>query len=177
MPLSDRNIAFTDLETTGLIASRHEIIEMGVVITNSKLEIIKEIDVKILPEHIETASAESLEFNGYKKENWLDAVNLRAALEMYSRETANAIFAAHNPAFDWSFIEQAFYKTGVVDQTDYHRIDNFSIAWKVLRNTGLQNMGQDDLAVHFGLDPEPMPHRAINGARMALEVYKHLMEL
>jgi DNA polymerase-3 subunit epsilon len=172
-----RPIAFTDIETTGLNATQHEIIEIGAVITRHDLEIIDEIDIKVRPEHIETASPKALEINGYSKERWLGAVSLCEALQEYSSKTTNALFHAHNPTFDWKFIEKGFEETGVENQLDYHRLDNFSIAWHALKNVGLEKLNQENLAEHLGLKPEPAEHRAINGARLSFEIYKRLMRL
>ena len=54
-------VIFTDLETTGFKAGHHEIIEIGAVVTNSDLEIIDEINLKVIPTRIETASSRALE--------------------------------------------------------------------------------------------------------------------
>lgn len=177
LPMTQRPIAFTDLETTGLSVIKHEIIEIGAVITNPALEVIDEVDIKVRPEHIETASARALEINGYTPEKWLGAVSLREALQEYSDKTVNAMFLAHNPTFDWKFIERGFEVTGVEDNLDYHRLDNFSVAWHALKDARLEKLNQDILARHLGLEPEPAEHRAINGARLSYEIYKRLMRL
>ena len=49
------NFAFIDIETTGLNLRKHEIIEIGVVLTTPTLEIIEEFEIKIKPENIESA--------------------------------------------------------------------------------------------------------------------------
>ena len=38
-------------------------------------------------------------------------------------------FCAHNATFDWGFMNEAFRKTGIKDEMDYHRLDILSIAW------------------------------------------------
>src|SRR5258708_781182 len=91
MPMTERPIAFTDLETTGLSVIKHEIIEIGAVITNSDLEVIDEVDLKVHPRHIETAQARALEINGYTPDKWVGAICLREALQEYSDKTTNAV--------------------------------------------------------------------------------------
>mgnify|MGYP001583431399 FL=1 len=51
------------------------------------------------------------------------------------------------------------------------------MAWGKLRNRGLRYFNLDGIAEFFGMPKEPLPHRAINGAMRALEVYKKLMAL
>jgi oligoribonuclease (3'-5' exoribonuclease) len=53
--MKNHNLAFIDIETTGLNLINNEIIEIGCVITTPKLEIIEEFEIKIKPEHIENA--------------------------------------------------------------------------------------------------------------------------
>ena len=60
------NLAFIDVETTGFDPETQEIIELGVVIARPTgddamdYEIVDEIDLKIKPEHIETADPQAL---------------------------------------------------------------------------------------------------------------------
>lgn len=61
MKMTDRPLAFTDVETTGLDPHIHEIIEIGLVLVEHKdLTVVEELNLKIKPEHIETATAEAL---------------------------------------------------------------------------------------------------------------------
>lgn len=175
LPMTERPLAFTDIETTGLSVARHEIIEIATVLTTPELETIDEFEVKIHPEHIETADEIALKVNGYTPEKWLGAISLSEAMGRFSNLTVNAMFVAHNVSFDWKFIERAFETTGVEDKLDYHRPDNFSIAWHALRGSGLAKFNQNELAKYFGLEPEPEEHRAINGARLVRDIYGKLM--
>ncbi len=173
-----RPIAITDLEMTGLDPAQHEIIEMGLVLVGQpNLEVIDTLDLKVHPEHPETAEPEALKVNGYRPEDWQDAVPLTEALEQYAAKTAGAVFAAYNITYDWGFLERAFKKTGVKHTMDYHRIDIPSIAWAFMRQRGVQHVRLSVLSRYFGLHEEPLPHRAINGAMAAYEVLKKLVTL
>lgn len=176
MDMIDRPIAITDLETTGLDERHHEIIEIGLILAHQQnLEILQVFETKVRPEHIETASPRALEINGYDPELWKEAPWLLWAMAQYAIKTQNAMFAAHNVTHDWAFIREGFRKTGVNNLMDYHRIDLFSIAWeKLTRSTDLKEFKLKQLCRHFGIPEEPEPHRAINGARCAYEVFKRL---
>lgn len=178
MKIFDRPIAFTDVETTGLDASRHEIIELGLVVIDQKtLSIIDALDLKIAPEHIETASPKALEINGYAPADWEGATSLDAAMRAYSDKTAEAMFSAHNITFDWAFISTAFTKTGTSNHMDYHRLDLLTMAWFALRNRGAEKLNLNAVAKFLGVPEEPLPHRAINGALLGYQVFCKLVKL
>jgi DNA polymerase-3 subunit epsilon len=175
-----RPIALTDIETTGLDVSRHEIIEIGLVVFDQEtFAVLKELNLKIRPEHIETADPETVVWKGwpYKEDEWKDAISLKDAITQYIEATKDSIFCSHNPAgVDWPFINNACKKTGLSHTMDYHVLDIFSLAWAKLRYTEkLEKYNLKSLAEYFNIPPEPLPHRAINGARCAFAVYKKLM--
>lgn len=174
-----RNIAFTDLEMSGLDPKKHEIIEMGLILADAQtLEILERLNLKIQPEDLASADPASLVFNGYSNEEWTDAVSLKDAMTEYARLTQGALFAAWNSPYDWSFIVQAFYKTGLQNSMDYHTLDVFTAGYeKLAHNPDVEVFKLSGLCKYFGIPKEPMPHRAINGAERAYEVYKKLKTL
>jgi len=177
-PFFKRPLAITDLEMTGLDADIHEIIEIGLVVINQDtLEIIDTLDVKVKPEHIETAAPDALAVNGYKEEDWKDAASLYDAMVQYNQKTPNAVFAGWNITFDWAFMEKAFKKTGIRHTMEYHRIDILSFAWGKLRNRGLDQIRLSAICRYFGIEEEPKQHRAINGAMKAYEVLQKLLAM
>lgn len=177
MELLDRPLAITDIETTGLDPIGHEIIEIGLILVDQKtLEAQEQWSVKIQPENIETASPEALAVNGYKPEDWENAYKLKMAMKFYQKKTKEAIFVSHNVTFDWSFIYEAFTKCDLTSLMDYHRLDLFSIAWGI-HPQGLKKYNLVGLCEHFGIPKEPDPHKAINGANVALKVLQKLRSL
>ncbi|TSA56819.1 3'-5' exonuclease [bacterium] len=172
----ERSIAITDVETTGLDFAIQEIVEIGLVVINQQtLEILDTLDIKVKPEHIKTADEFALKLNGYNKTDWENAVTLKEAMSLYGDKTKGAIFCAHNVTFDWSFIFEAFRKTGIKNQMDHHRIDLFTMIWMKLRNLDFEKFNLNVVAKHLGIPEEPMPHRAINGTMTAYEIYKKLI--
>lgn len=176
--LNERPLAFTDLETTGDVFGVHEILEIGLVVVSQKdFEVLEELNIKTKPLHMENAVPAALDKNGYRAEDWAEALPLKKTIEQYAEKTKGAIFVAYNATFDWGFMNQAFRETGVEDKMDYHRLDVLSMAWLKLRERGLDRWGLSKVAAYLGIPEEPLPHRAINGARLALEVYKKLLEV
>lgn len=178
MDFLDRPIAVTDTELTGLDPDIHEIIEIGLVLLDPvTLDPLERYITKVIPEHIETATPQALQINGYNEEDWHDAIPLSVALETYSAITAGGVFLAHNMATDWAFMRAGFRKTGVPDQLDYHRIDLFSTAFALLRDCGLTEFKLVMLARHLGIPEEPLPHRAMGGAECAYQIYRRLVQM
>ncbi len=178
IPIYDRNLAFTDLETTGPEWWKHEVLEFGAVITTPDLHVLHEIDAKVRPEHIENADAFALEYNGYSDEAWQDAVDLHDVLEEYCDHSSNAVLAGHNPQFDKTFIEKALIDREMpMHQLDSHSVDTYTMGHLVLRYSNIKKMNMDNISKAIGIMPEPMPHRAINGARQALKIYATMMHI
>ncbi len=178
MELLQRPLAITDIETTGLDAQIHEIIEIGLIVVNQRtLRVLDKFESRVSPTYIETAIPKALEINGYNEKDWENTPTLKEVMKTYAKKTESAIFLAHNITHDWSFIQEAFKKTEVENLMDYHRIDLLTLAWsKVSKLPNLTKLRLSDMCKYFGIPTEPEPHRAINGAQKELEVLKKLLK-
>ena len=177
MDFLDRPIAITDVETTGLEFDIHEIIELAVVLVDpKKLEILNTFNIKVKFEHPELFGDEAREVNGYKEEDWVDALPLVYAMICYNEIVKEAVFCSQVVTFDWAFINAAYKKTGLKCLLDYHRLDIPSMAWIKHRKFGLGKLGLDEVSEFMRIAPEIKPHRAINGAMQAYKVLKILYE-
>lgn len=174
-----KHIAISDFEFTGLDPLRHEIIEVGLIVVDRKtLEEKRRFEAKIKPEHIENASQESLAVAGYREEEWKNALPLSEALRQYLEAAGDSIFAAWCTPYDWLFLLEAFKKTNIENPFGHRTIDLFTVAYEKLKNSpDVTEIGLSGLCQYLGIQREPMPHRAINGAQKAYEVYKKLRAL
>lgn len=180
-----KNLAFIDVETTGLDCDIHEIIELGVVVVrqqgiengNPLFEIVEEIDLKIKPENIGNADPVALRVNGYNEIDWIFACTLESAMKILNEKTKDAIMVAHNITFDASFIDKAFKKTNIKNNMHYHKLDTISIAFAKLHlNEDVDKFSLHFLATHFGI-LNKKAHSALSDARTTFELYKKLMTL
>ena len=173
-----RKIAITDLETSGDVPSKHEILEIGLIVFDNKtFEIFDTLNLKTRPEHLETAVPAALEWNGYKEEDWKDAVSLEQAMKEYGKKTEGAIFCSYNVSFDWGFINEAFSKTGLQNPMstfeNHDRLDLLTLAYmKGLKES--KSLSLKSACKLFDISAEPIPHSALNGAMTAYQLFKKL---
>jgi len=181
MKAKDRKIAMTDLETSGDIPGEHEILEIGLVIFDPQtFKITDKWESKVKPEHIETAVKAALDYNGYNEKDWEGAISIKEAMQIYGEKTQNCIFCSYNVSFDWSFVNDACFRTGTLNSMstfeNHDRLDLLSIAW----DRGLKNESSFSLKTAcklFGIPPEPEPHSGLNGALTAYELFKKLQQV
>jgi len=183
--MKKHNLAFTDIETTGLDAHKHEIIEIGCIIVRQVqsmsgipgVEIIEEIDLKIKPERIEDADPEAMKFNYYSQEEWKDAISLREAMEIFAEKTKGAALVAQNVTFDWNFLEEAFRKTGIKNEMHYDRLDTLSMAFAIeYNNPEAQKFSLRAMCERHGVKNE-RAHSALPDTRAMFEIYKKLLKI
>ncbi|HEV7424245.1 MAG TPA: 3'-5' exonuclease [Candidatus Paceibacterota bacterium] len=171
------NLAFIDIETTGLDVWKHEIIEIGAVITTPDLEVIEEFELKIKPEHIENADPTSMKINHYDPKDWVGARTLKDAMVIFTDKVKDAIMVGQNVAFDSGFLEHAYAKTNISNTMHYHKFDTISIAWaKLHREPDLEHFSLRELCLRFGIENKS-PHTGLGDARATYELYKKLMSL
>ena len=91
-------------------------------------------------------------------------------LVLIDQETGEVI-----DTFDWSFILEAFKKAGQKSTLDYHRLDLFTLIWTKTRDSKIESFNLNRVAQFLGLPEETLPHRAINGARTAHEIFKKII--
>ncbi len=170
-------IALTDIETTGLDPTKHEIIEIGCVVFDSKtLEVLDEIDIKVRPQHIETGDPKAFAVNGYNAEEWEFAVDPRVALSDYIARTAGCNFMAYNYHFDLSFLEFAAREQGLKFEFGRPSVDLLSLAMAKVPHGKVGSWSMKTICTYFRLPPESKVHRALSGAQKEFELYKAMIK-
>ncbi len=183
--IAKNRLAFIDTETTGLDVERHEIIQIGGVVVEPKTnpdgsvayDIVEEFEIKVKPEHIETAEKVALRVNGYDEAEWVFAFTLKEAMTSFAEKTKDAIMVGHNLAFDFAFLMRAFSVTGVENKMHYHKLDTISIAFaKSKKREDIDKFSLYYLCQIFGIENK-RAHTALADARATFELYKKLIAL
>ncbi len=171
------DLAFIDIETTGLNVIEHEILEIGCVITDYKLKTKEEFEIKIKPKNIESADPTALKINHYNEKDWQDAYELKEALKIFAKKVKDCIMVGQNVAFDSGFLEYNFAKNELKNTMHYHRLDTISMAWaKFHQNKDFEHFSLREMCKYFEIENEN-PHSALSDARATYLLYKKLIEL
>ena len=175
--MKKHNFAFIDIETTGLSLIKHEIIEIGCVVTNSKLEVMEEFELKIKPENIQNADPVALKVNHYDPLNWRDAQSLKDGMKIFSEKVKDCIMVGQNVAFDSGFLEYAYTQTGIINTMHYHKLDTVSIAFaKLHKEPDVKHFSLRELCLRFDIKNEGA-HTGLGDARATFLLYKKLMSI
>ena len=175
--MRNHNLAFIDIETTGLNLLKNEIIEIGCVITTPELEVIEEFELKIKPERISEADPVALKVNHYNEKDWESSIAIEKAINIFSKKVKDCIMVGHNVSFDAGFLEYVFNQNKIKNPMHYHKFDTISIAWaKLHKDPDLEHFSLHDMCERFGIKNE-RAHSALSDARATFELYKKLMEL
>lgn len=177
------NLAFIDVETTGVDFEKHEILELALIVVKQveregkgpKVEVLGEYEWKIKPEKIEDAEEEALRINGYNEADWLFAAPLKNVLEDFNKKAEGCTFVSHNLVFDYGFVSKAFQKTGVENNMHYGKLDTISIAFARLYDAPQADKFSLKFLCELLKVENTKAHTALADTRALVEVYKKLM--
>lgn len=140
-------LAFVDVETTGLNPALHEIIEIS-IIKVCPIHGTTNYTSKISPIHIEHASKEALEINGYNPKDWRGAPDAEQVMSRVSDLLAGCILVGHNVRFDEEFIFETCFRHGLRRRYDRRMIDTVTLALEHLHH--LESVSMDSIREYFG---------------------------
>ncbi|MEM7084479.1 MAG: hypothetical protein AAF465_17290 [Pseudomonadota bacterium] len=178
-------LAFVDVETTGLIPGYHEMIDIGVVITDLDGNTLDELFIRIQPDHPERTDEGARAVNAFDATRWkeLGADSPDAAIDklvQFHDDIAGErqiLMVAFNSHFDTAFLDHLFRSRERSWRELYHYfvLDLPSMAW----NADLRGLTGSNLAVKLGVDDEPHVaelHTGITGAKLNARIYRALIE-
>lgn len=176
-------LAFLDVETTGLIPGYHEMIDLGLVMTDLEGAVMDSLFLRIQPEHPERLSEGAREVNAFDAEKWkaLGALTPAAAVDSLSRfhrrvaGDRTVMLVAFNSWFDAAFLDHLFRSQESSWRSLYHYfvMDVPSMAWSM----GYRDLTGAELARRLGVTDEPHvaeEHTGITGAMLNVRLYRAL---
>ena len=177
-------LAFVDVETTGLIPGHHEMIDIGIVMTDLDGSELGELFVRIQPEHPERTDEGARAVNAFDEDRWreLQALSQHEAIEKiltFRNEIAgdrNVLMVAFNSHFDTAFLDHLFRSQDRNWRELYHYfvLDLPSMAWSV----GIHGLTGANISGKLGIEDEPHVaelHTGITGARLNARIYRALL--
>ncbi len=175
---SELAFAFLDCEFGGLDVDLHDLTEVGVILTDARLNEFAEGHwrVRARPERI---TPEAAAIFGYDAELWAQAPGVRQVLSeivaMLPKDR-KVVPAGQNVRMDVVFLERAFRSCGIAYPFDYHVLDLATLyyAWSLVSGEPARAISLRQAATTAGLLGEGgVAHRAIEDARLTLECFRH----
>lgn len=182
----ERLLAHIDVETTGLIPGYHEMIDIGLVITDVQGNKIDSLYLLIQPEHPERLQPGAYECNAFNAEKWKernafsidDAVDSILSFHQRVCGDKQVLMVSYNSHFDSAFLDHLFRHAGHSWREMYHYfiLDIPSMLWGM----GYTDPLADDFMEYYQVKDEPHVaefHTGITGAMLNVRIYKALMDL
>jgi len=172
--------AFLDCEFGGLDPELHDITEIGVVVTDYRLNELSTAEWKVRPRP-ERVSEEAARIFGYDEAVWAQAPGVRQVLTEFAEmlpKDCTVVPAGQNVRMDVTFLERAYGKCDLPYPFDYHVIDLASLfyAWSLVAGETVSALSLRQSATTAGLlDKAGVAHRALADARLTLETFRHFI--
>jgi DNA polymerase III alpha subunit (gram-positive type) len=177
-------LAFVDIETTGLIPGHHEMIDIGIVMTDLSGYELGELFVRIQPEHAQRTDDGARAVNAFDEDRWreLHALSKGEAIEKlltFHKGIAgdkNVLMVAFNSHFDTAFLDHLFRSQDRSWRELYHYfvLDLPSMAWSL----GIHGLTGSNISGMLAIQDEPHVaelHTGITGARLNARIYRALL--
>ena len=175
--MADFAFAFLDCEFGGLDVEAHDITEIGVIITDYRLAELATGHWRV-KFNLERSNSQAREIFGYDEKLWADAVPLRQALEEFAAlcpSGKTVVPAGQNIRMDVSFLERGWKSCELPYPFDYHVIDLATLfySWSLVAGEKVPALSLRQAATTAGLINGPVPHRALDDARLTLDTFRH----
>jgi len=178
-PLRLHPVVFLDTETSGLVPTISEILEIAIVALDGTVL----LDTKVRPVRLDESRAadpegtqKALEINGYAKhpELWEGAPTFAEIAAKVVEALEHKIIVGQNPKFDRDFVVDGLERAGVPEaykKVRRHAIDTTTLAWEHLVPCGLDHLNLTaecqflgvplDRSERHGALPDAMAARAV----------------
>lgn len=177
-------LAFVDVETTGLIPGHHEMIDIGIVMTDLDGTELGELFIRIQPEFPERTDPGARAVNAFDADRWreLQALTKRDALDKMLAFHNNiagerkVLMVAFNSHFDTAFLDHLYRSQDRSWRELYHYfvLDLPSMAWSL----GFHGLTGSSISSMLGIEDEPHVaelHTGITGAQLNARIYRGLL--
>lgn len=178
-------LAHIDVETTGLLPGYHEMIDIGIVMTNLDGEIIDSLFLRIQPKYPKRLSPGAAAVNAFEVERWqkLGAFSQSAAVDSifaFHKRVAKdkqVLMTAFNSHFDLSFLDHLFRSVSKTwrELYYYYVLDIPSMAWGL----GFKDLNGSEIRQFYEIPDEPHIaefHTGITGAMVNVRIYQALIQ-
>jgi DNA polymerase III epsilon subunit-like protein len=173
-------LVFVDLETTGLDAERHGIIEIGCIFEADGKRDATDFQSLANPGDVEYSDG-AAEVHRISREVIAAAPPLDEVLQQFDSRCANkAVLSGWNTKMDEAFLYKAYQRYGLPWRFDYHVFDVWSL-YKRLQLTGKlpadMHIGLGTIAKHYHITrDDENHHRALTDIEWTWRLYRLALE-
>ena len=174
-----RDLAFVDVETTGLDSNYHELIEVAIQVTTPDgLTITERYEAKMRPHFIKRAHPRALEVNGYNEIEWnCNACSPREAVAATMHIlTRDCQLVGQNIAFDEDWLTKLYASESYEPNWDYHKVDLVGMCWPLYASGRIPKTNLQIVAEYLNLQVPEQKHRAMADVELSRAVYIGLMK-
>lgn len=169
------HFAVVDVETSGLNARRHRVLQLAVITVDADGNVIDEWDTfvrlrwplgRVGPTHV----------HGITRPMLKDAPKLGAVLAEFSERVGDSLFVAHNARFDGEFLLRAARRTRRPEH-EIERLDRRLCTLRLSRRLDPEHLESHrliDVCARYDV-PLIRPHEALADARATAAVLPHLL--
>jgi len=177
MRIKDKPLAYVDVETTGLDPDIHEVIQVAIMVEDQNTgKVLRQMEQRIKPQNIESASPKALEINGYAENThlWDNApiMNQELATQI-AHMLKDCILVGQNVGFDKGFLQKLLKKYKMWDWVGHHTIDTASLALEHLGPLGIKSVSLHNTCKVLGITNRN-EHDALADVIRCREVYHKL---
>jgi DNA polymerase-3 subunit epsilon len=165
--LKKKVYAIVDLETTGGMAKRDKITEIGIVLFDGQ-KVIKTYQTLVNPGR--SIPPEITRITNITNDMVADAPFFYEVAKEVVELTEGAIFVAHNVRFDYSFLKEEFASLGYT----YTKRQLCTVRLSRKAFPGLKSYSLGNLIRHFDIDVSAR-HRALDDAVATTELFKNIL--
>lgn len=179
-----KDILLIDLETTGLDASKQEIIQLGAILLDRKTLKEKEsFSTYVKPSRWKGRNLESMDINKIKWGQVKDAPSLKKVIEDFEQLFGTeVVLAYYGGPVDMDFLRAAYKKIKRPFKFDYHYFNLWGVFYAYLASRGkLKNTKKftgfslDDFVARFKIKDLGLRHDALGDCRIEAEVLRKVI--
>lgn len=180
----DWMLAFVDVETTGLVPGYHEMIDIGIVMSDLEGAEQDSLFIRIQPAYPERTQEGARAVNAFDEAKWkevgalpvTDAVDRIVAFHHAVAGEKRVLMVAFNSHFDATFLDHLFRASDRSWRELYYYVmlDLPSMAWSL----GYRGLTGQSLAEVLDVEDEPRiaeQHTGITGAQLNARLYRALI--
>ena len=171
-----QDLIFFDIETTGLNKDKHTIIEIAIVKTNWRGDLINEWHTKIKPtkKDLDRASPKALEINHFSVDEWEEAPLLSEVSQQIETRLQGGLLVGQNIGmFDIPFVQAVLERERDGVRISRRYLDTMSLAIEHLMPCGLKSVSLKNIRKALNIDTGKA-HTALADTLACVEVYKKL---